>query len=72
MMPNNRPVFVRVQASGHYFVLLFLPGLEQQVYQQVFLWAFDPKLPAFTWLEADKLLHAMELLATIGDVQKRG
>lgn len=70
MKPANRLVFVRVQASGHYFVVLFFEGLEQHVYRQVFLWAFDPCLPWFTWVEADLMLRQLAIAETFRNLEK--
>lgn len=52
MRSADRLIEVWIPSRGHFFALLFFEHKEQQALRQVFLWAMDPKLPAFTWTEA--------------------
>jgi hypothetical protein len=60
MRSADRLIEVWIPSRGHFFALLFLEHKEQQALRQVFLWAMDPKLPAFTWIEANAVIAEID------------
>jgi hypothetical protein len=57
---HNRLIHVWVKAGGHLFVLLFEERHQMIALRQIFVWAFDPHLPWFTWDKADQLLNEVD------------
>jgi hypothetical protein len=56
----NRLIDVWVKSGGHMFVLMFEERHQMIALRQIFVWAFDPGIPWFTWDKADQLLDEVD------------